>query len=55
MKKHCSMKMLEDHRNASEVCPLFQIDEFKFVDDMTEEDVCILARSVAKHLDQKII
>ena len=53
MKKHCSMKMLEDHRNASEVCPLFQIDEFKFVDDMTEEECMYPCEKCGKRFGSK--
>ena len=37
-KKHCTLNMLEDHRNASEVCPLIKIDEFKCVADMTKDE-----------------
>ena len=37
-KNHCTLNMLEDHKNAYEVCPLVQIDECRLVADMTEEE-----------------
>ena len=52
-KNHCTLKMLEDHRNASEVCPLLHVEEFRFIDDMTEEECMYPCEKCGKRFGSK--
>ena len=52
-KNFCTLKMLEDHRNASEVCPLFKFDEFRFIDDMAEWECMYPCEKCGKRFGSK--